>query len=349
MLQIENILVPTDRSASADRAFQHASFLADWHEAAVHALTVVQTGPQGGMLDTWDLTEEQVADDLRLLWRGATGDPPVASEHETPSSEASSPAQQQLITAQVTGRSAPDEILRYAEDHDIDLIVMGTHGRSGLQRLVLGSVAASVVREATGPVLTVRVPETDAAADDAAADEWDPSRRARAISEEMPVVRRVLVPVDFSPFTPSAVAHGVELAQTYGARIDLLHVVEDLALPGQPYGIESVGPDIGVLKEQAEDQLADLAREAIGFEDIRVATRTGNPAAGILDYIESEQIDLVVIPTHGRTGLKRFLLGSVAERVVRGASCPVFTLKSFGTSLLPADRARRVEDAASSR
>ncbi len=304
MLQIEKILFPTDHSACAERAFLHAAVLADWHDAKLHALHVAEANAEdGSFLGRLRFSDEEIAEELRTAW----------TRSEARSRKDAAAEKLRLVTKQVEAPSAPDAILRYAEDEDADLIVMGTHGRRGVRRLMLGSVAEEVVRRAACPVLTVRTGEEDV-----------PYR----------TVQRVLAPVDFSAFTPTAVAYAVELAQTYGARIDLLHVVEDATRPGAYGEGARLVVDVKAFKERAYDALAKLAREHIGFEDVRVAVEVGHPAGAVLRYAEAHATDLIVIPTHGRSGIQRMLLGSVAEKVVRQAPCPVFTVKSFGKSLL---------------
>jgi nucleotide-binding universal stress UspA family protein len=209
-----------------------------------------------------------------------------------------------------------DEIEEYTADHDIDLVVMGTHGRRGANRLLIGSVAEEVVRSASCPVLTIRADEKVAPGE---------------------AVRRILVPVDFSDVSNRAIQHAKELAMTYGARLDLLHVVEEIALPAA-YGMEPVNLVIPEVVENSERALADMAREEIGYEHIVVHALTGYAVSTILDFADENDIDLMVIATHGRTGIDRVLMGSVAEKVVRRAPCPVFTVKSFGKSLVPSEK-----------
>jgi nucleotide-binding universal stress UspA family protein len=101
------------------------------------------------------------------------------------------------------------------------------------------------------------------------------------------------------------------------------------------YGMEMAdvpGPEV---VERVERSLADMARDEIGYEHVVVETAIGYAPSVILDHEEENDVDLIVIATHGRTGLERLLLGSVAERIVRRASAPVFVVKSFGKSLLP--------------
>lgn len=179
--------------------------------------------------------------------------------------------------------------------------------------MLFGSVTEEVVRHAPCPTVTVRA---DA--------DVEPSR----------AVRRVLVPVDCSDASDAAVQHGKELAQTYGAEIDLLHVVEE---PSYPF---AYGPDLASFPtrevvERVEEQLAEIAREEIGYEHVMVQAATGSSSSEILNYVKEHDVDLVVMATHGRTGLDHILLGSVAERVLRQSPVPVFTVEPDRRLLVP--------------
>ncbi len=306
MLNIKNILFPTDLSECAERAFQHAAFLAHWHDANLHVLNVVgrHMYDYANMREHFPMSDATLSD-LLAVENGK-------SESGMPTLDALSIQQTQLEKA-----SASEAILSFVDQQDIDLVVMGTHGRRGANRLLIGSVAEEVVRSASCPVLTIRADEKVAPGD---------------------AIRRILVPVDFSDVSHRAIQHAKELAMTYGARLDLLHVVEEIALPAA-YGMEPVNLVIPEVVENSERALADMAREEIGYEHIVVHALTGYAVSTILDFADENEIDLMVIATHGRTGIDRVLMGSVAEKVVRRAPCPVFTVKSFGKSLVPAETA----------
>ena len=181
--------------------------------------------------------------------------------------------------------------------------------------MLFGSVTEEVVRKSPCPALTVR---TDADV---------PPNQA---------VRRVFAPVDFSAASEAAVQHAKETALTYGAELDLLHVVEEPLYPTE-YGLGPSSFPTEEVVENVEKQLADLAREEIGYEHVMIHAQLGPPSNTILDYVEDNDVDLVVIATHGRTGLDRVLLGSVAERVLRRSPTPVFVVKPDRKSLVPAE------------
>jgi len=300
MLSIQRILWPTDFSAGAEKAFPHAAALAHWHDAELHLLNVREGG--GEARAEMEAEFPASVNTLAALLEG--GD------------DASSPVDVSalsLVQEQVDGPSPADAIVSYADEHDVDLVVAGTHGRRGLRRLFIGSVAEEVLRRAPCPVLTVR-------ADEAVASAWN--------------VHNILVPVDFSSGADQAVQHAKELALTYGAQITLLHAVEEVVYPSA-YGMEMAdapGPEI---VHRVEDTLASMARDDIGYEHVVIEAVVGYAPSVILDYQQEHDVDLTVISTHGRSGLERLLLGSVTERVLRRATTPVFVVKSFGKSLLP--------------
>jgi nucleotide-binding universal stress UspA family protein len=141
--------------------------------------------------------------------------------------------------------------------------------------------------------------------------------------------RHILAPTDFSEYSKQAVASALELAKKFGAKLSILHVVE---LP--PYPVEGYVPPsvtstfLEDLERQASQDLAQVTPEAesAGIEVARLVT-VGSPYRKIIDMAEAEQVDLIVMATAGRTGFSRLVMGSIAERVVRTASCPVLTIR----------------------
>ena len=141
---------------------------------------------------------------------------------------------------------------------------------------------------------------------------------------------KILVPVDFAPHSAQAVRLACEIAQRFSASITLVHVHEpvDYALPE---GYVLYTPDqLGRLNAEFENRLRASQREVEALGVTRVDTRLlhGAAALEIVDFAQHESFDLIVMGTHGRTGLKHVLMGSVAERVLRSASCPVLTVKA---------------------
>jgi len=204
------------------------------------------------------------------------------------------------------------EITATARAVKADLIVLSTHGFTGLKRVVLGSTAESVVRHAHCPVLTVR------------RRSGAPARIAKP--GQLPW-KRILVPLDFSLTSLRALDVAVPLAREAGARLCLLHVVDPA-----PYaaGMESVVlalPET-TLANSAKTNLTHVARRFVP-SPLRVTSRVerGRAAAVIAQTAEADGVDLIVLSTHGHTGWDRLLMGSTAEQVVRRAGCPVFVVR----------------------
>ncbi len=142
-------------------------------------------------------------------------------------------------------------------------------------------------------------------------------------------VRRILVPIDFSENAASVLDWAAHLAQEHGSRILLLHVYH---LPVEVQQLEGayLPPDFwSTVKNEAEQQLGRFAEDLRGRGlEVEALVREGYPATVIVEEAESLEADLLVIGTHGLSGLKHMLLGSIAERVVQKAPCPVLTVKS---------------------
>ncbi len=306
-MKIRRILYPTDFSAAAGQALGHALFLAEQFEAELHMLHAV-------VLHDYDPQDpEQTFPEpsaiLKQLFEIADSEMAKLAAHGKSKTFT-------VKEAKVRGFSAPDVIIDYAAEHDADLVVMGTHGRRGPARLLLGSVAAEVVRRAPCPVLTLRQQEKP--------------RSGEALD-------RLLVPIDFSEHSRTALAHAKHLAALYGAALQLLHCVEEPAYPYfyAPIGGLAVADHFAELERKSLEALAKLAAETPGPE---VASENfvahGRASAEIVRFAGEHDSDMVVIATHGLTGLERMFLGSTAEEVVRGATVPVFTVRPFGKSLV---------------
>ncbi len=140
---------------------------------------------------------------------------------------------------------------------------------------------------------------------------------------------RILVPIDFSDYSTEALQHARELASRFNSELHLLTITEAwppaTAVTGETYPLYR--DYVLEANAKATGQLNELATAIAGSTPIRHAARSGHVEHEILKYIEEEQIDLVVLGTHGRTGLSHWLLGSVAEKVVRHATCPVMVVR----------------------
>jgi nucleotide-binding universal stress UspA family protein len=210
----------------------------------------------------------------------------------------------------VTG-SPWHEITEAARTGNFDLIVIGTHGHSGLKHLWLGSTAENVVRHAPCPVLTVREQPIQV-----------------FLPGQNPIrAKRILVPTDFSELSNRALRDAVALAEKFDATIDLVYVIEPPPYP--EFGYAHIPIKEAGLRELAEIQIGKLRAEVPALTRLVKDTmiRTGNAPYEIVQTALQLNSDLIVMSTHGRTGLKRLALGSTAEKVVRHATCPVLVLR----------------------
>jgi nucleotide-binding universal stress UspA family protein len=309
-LSLKKILAPTDFSPNADQALAYALDLARRHGAEVHLMHVI--GPLEG--DAYS--------PLRYS-------PEANVQHDTPDKIAYDLLQshiQKHDTKGVTvepvkqhGSAVASMLLQYAKKEGIDLIVMGTHGRQGMSRFIIGSVAERVVRQAPCSVMTVCEKET-ASRRGAAPDKFD--------------IQRLLVPLDFSDQSESLLRSAQALAIAYGAQLDLLHVIEQPLFIGMLSGVMTANDLVPNIAKRAENELQRLWEQVDGG-DIRAKLHVeeGHAAAHITDFAARFGTDLIVIASQGRSGIEHFLIGSVAERVVRTARCPVLTLKPVGAEV----------------
>lgn len=299
-MTLDHILLPTDFSACADHALTHAVEVADRFDARLHILHVVnELDP-----DWYGITDAQErAVKLREQIR--------EEAHDRLHSLAPDSRVDTTVSLQLSFDVA-DSIHEYVDERGIDLVVMGTHGRKGLDRLMLGNVADKIVRHAPCPVMTVREEVPWAGAEDEVA------------------FQEVLAPIDFSDHSRAALRTSKAFARTYDARLHLLFVAEkrtvptfsDTGIPG--VGVVEMDPEIVKNAERALEQLD----ASVDGPDVESAyhVREGNVSADIVDVAETRGIDLIVMATRGLTGMSRFLLGSNTERVVRVAPCPVLTI-----------------------
>jgi nucleotide-binding universal stress UspA family protein len=302
-MEIRNILVPTDFSDCSEHALTQALDLAERFDATVHVLHVInELDPDWYGLD--DAQERAV--ELRQQIKQKAREHLQDLTPDDPNVEVNAKVSLQL-SFDVAGT-----INEYIHERDIDLTVMGTHGRSTLERLMLGNVANKLVRHAPCPVITVReeVP-------------W------RSDTERVEMTD-VLAPIDFSDHSRAALEAAKVFAAAHGATLHLLFVAEKRVVP--TFSDTGV-PGVGVV--EMDDEIVRNAEQALEHLDARVPgpdveteyrVAHGNVADQVIDYSETQGVDLIVMATRGLTGMQRFLLGSNTERIVRVAQCPVLTL-----------------------
>ncbi|MGH8059264.1 MAG: universal stress protein, partial [Candidatus Entotheonellia bacterium] len=221
----KQILVPLDGSAQAEAVLPYARQLAKSCGAELVLLRVAVASP--------------LALDPVVAWASAVEE---ARDYVADLAERQRDGEVKII-ARTRWGDPVEEILAYVDEAHIDLIAMTTHGRSGWKRWVLGSVAQTVLRRTSVPVLLVRAPEAPAA------------YRARG---DMPMeIRHILAPTDFSEFSKKAIEYAFLLAQQFGAKLSLLHVIEMPAFPVE--GFVPPGPGATLLEDLEHHARLDLA------------------------------------------------------------------------------------------
>ena len=301
------ILVTTDFSRNAEEALRFAVPLAQQLGGKITLLHSIdwKVNPQmrsaPGIIDTMNKVAKDAAEDrLESLARAKV-------------------PQELLEKTIVEFAPAQVGIPETARDLKIDLIVISTRGHTGLQRILLGSTAARVVRYASCPVLTVR-----------------PVAGATKVSGPKaanlgPIVTRILVPVVFSEGCTSTVRFATTLARIMQAQLTLLHVIAPLPLDCSRYIAEVQQYDAEV-KLDAKQKLKSLAATLPKDITSEVMLRQNIPHLGIIKAAREHRCDLITLPTRDLTSLKDFVLGSTAEKVIRHAPCPVLTFNRHLTA-----------------
>lgn len=202
----------------------------------------------------------------------------------------------------VRGVSAADAILEFIDDHPHDLVILGTHGRAGVEKWLYGSVAEKVLRYSPIPVLTIH-------------KSWNKPF----------AIQNVLAPIDFSDYSKLAIQSALSLARQFNARLTFLHVIEQAVHPA--YYAATIDSlfilDPHLLERSIENLKEFTGGEVAGAEYV---VKEGRAFKEILEYAEKQGCDLILMSTRGLTGLEHLLIGSTTERVMRSAVCPVLTV-----------------------
>jgi nucleotide-binding universal stress UspA family protein len=207
--------------------------------------------------------------------------------------------------------TAYEEICTVAQELKADLIVIATHGYTGYKRMFLGT-AERVVQHSPCPVLVVRHH----------LHRWNGAGDLRTLTGFK--LAKVLVPTDFSKCSQTAFKYGLQLARDFGAELRLVHVINAHAFPfGDKYTALDPTQLLRETEQAAQKQMHSMAAKS--RVRCSVSVLHGSPAVEIC-HAANEDVDLIVISTHGRTGLGHILIGSVAEHVVRYAHCPVLVI-----------------------
>jgi nucleotide-binding universal stress UspA family protein len=301
MIVLTNVLVATDFGPTSAAALAYGRALARSFDASLHVLHVVEN----------------------FFLRSTPSDPHavVAAKTRALHEQLTADDRDSLRASAVVKVSddVADAITGYARLQTINVIVLGTHGRTGMQQLLVGSVAERVVRTAPCPVITIR--ETGQAV-------VQVHQKSEAA---MIALKNILVATDFSEPSDAALSYGRELARTFGAHLLVTHVVDNVMTrayggDGFVFADPALQEDVeAAALRQVEALISAEDRQMLGARPVVLCSNTA--AFAIVDYARGNNVDLIIIGTHGRGAVAHLLMGSVAERVVRTAPCPVLTVR----------------------
>ena len=303
----KNILVPVDFSRASEAAVKTALGLAKRSGAAIHLVHVhehyypLNSVMPGAAVPVTIITFQEEARQIRKQLAA------LALKFGVPATNCYIRSDRPVFNG----------VCNVAREIQADLIVLQTQGRTGFARFFEGSQAERIVQHSPCPVLVAR----------------KQTRKAGRIAAEAKgagSIDSILVPVDFSRSSFEALEYAIEFANRVAARLIVLHAVYlDLALTADGYAVCDLSVLIEAARRNAEKQLGRLVRLAkfrgVKFE---TAVRVGCPPLEICGFAEEHEVDLIITATHGRTGLKHLLMGSVAEQVVRHARQPVLVVPS---------------------
>ncbi|HEY7235889.1 MAG TPA: universal stress protein [Gemmatimonadaceae bacterium] len=290
-----SLLVPLDGSMFAEQALPFASAILERSKALLTLLRVHRPLGYGEGVATGRWDREQRESEGEYLARVA---------------EQMSECANVKVSTELLEEPVVSALCDYVRGHAVDLIVMSTHGRTGIRRAWLGSVADGVARNVSVPVLMVR-PRDEAG---------EPDR--------LKVFERMLIPLDGSRLSESIVGHAVRLARVFGSDIVLFRAVEPVVAKGPGYPLSSPVP-VTLIDSGATERLTDLARKYLEDLAARLREQYGlrvsievrlveHAAPAIVDALAAHHIDLVALSTHGR-GASRVVVGSVADALVRAS------------------------------
>lgn len=298
MLIPTKILVPTDFSEHSDKALNQALDIAREYKSKVSLFHVIEDKISHG-IDDYDQTLHSFK---RIEKRLVS----AAKKHLQKQVDKFPQAKEVEVVSEFTMGVPSEEILRFQKEQGVDLVVLSSLGTTGLAQYFIGGVARNVLKASTCPVLLIK--------------------------QEMLRPTKILVPTDFSDYSDKALQQALDIAKQYNAQVFVFHVI--------PKEVNRCVADVcmgdDVIRD-IEEQMATRAQEELlkqvskfsRAKEVSVVTDFGKgiPYEAILQETEDKGIDLIVIASLGRSGLARFLIGSVSRNVLKGAKCPVLLTK----------------------
>jgi len=296
-VQFKKILCATDFSDFSNHTISYGVALAKEFEAKLfvsHVIDLSSVAIYGEFQLDPVGQQNRIMEDADAQLKELTGDQPILWEP--------------LITV---GKPA-DEISRVVEEKDIDLVITATRGRSGLKRIILGSVTERLMRTLTCPLLVVNSPE----------------HKFVSAADQVIKLEKILVGCDFSPDSGQAFKHALSLAQEFQAELHLAHVIEP---PTQSGLHKEDKPVLEEMQQNYQDLLIGKLKEMVPAEARNWCTPQtglleGQPYEEIVTYAESKDIDMIVLGVRGHGLVKTLFLGSTTDRVVRRSPCPVLSV-----------------------
>ena len=303
MLTLRTVLCPTDFSDVSARAETYAAALARHYDASLHLLHVDPPmpvmAPYGEIpVDARLFEEQREVAEAELVKAGER-------------------ARAGGLTVETTmkGGHPAREILALADRAQADMLVIGTHGRGGVEHLLLGSVAEKIMRKAACPVLVVP---------------------PGAPGDSDALFSRILCPIDGSAASAHALTYALSLAQETDGHVTLLYVVEPVPAAGEFGAL-----DVEEYRRAGEEHARQVLRDAVP-DDVRTWCRldervaTGKPSERILDAATTERADVIVMGVRGRGAIDLLAFGSTTNEVIRRAGCPVLAVHPVATPVRPA-------------
>jgi nucleotide-binding universal stress UspA family protein len=295
----ERIMVPLDGSNAAEMVLPYAEEIAAKFNSEIALVSVAEPTPaESDHLFRAYLTtiQEKVRTELGN-WGAKLGTP---------------------VTIEVLAGKPAQEILSYAADKNVSLVVMASRGTSGQGPWRLGNIAAKVLRATTKPVLLVRK-----------------GAPAEGLQRKG-LIKKILVPLDGSKVAEQIVPHAEELARGMGAELILFHAYETFlgVISGEAMVTMPAEEIKEVNKNREEDAKAYLKTIAGTLREMGLTlsevVASGDPADGILSYAESDAVDIISMSTHGLSGIKRWVFGSVTDKVLHAGDMPVLVVRAAG-------------------
>ena len=302
------LMVPLDGTVDCQHAIPYALSIAAREEAVVELVHIALPPSMVAQLSTAGM---EMYGPPSIGTESAESIHSIAVQHLATIADEAVQAGQVRVESTVLDRSdVARAIAEHAEETKPDLLIMTTHDHSRFERLVLGSVSESVVRRVSVPVLLV------------------PARPERPSLSQRVSINHILVPIDGSDLAASIIPHARAIAEAMDSRVTLFMVSEEALLPPPP-GLAAFE---AALEPSTAEATKILARTSADFRAADIPTETGvviarDRARAILDFAETNDVDLIAMSTHGRRGIGRLVAGSVASNVLHHAKVPVMLYK----------------------